>query len=98
MVFARETAVVQFTAIPITGAELVVAVLALAIVRSLTVFPEIVMVPLKVDLVVMAIPLIRPAVPAVELVVPLVSFEMVLFEIVIVLLYDNSPKIPKTSC
>ena len=44
-----ETPVVQFTAIPMTGARSVVAVLALDMVRSLTVFPETVKVPLVVE-------------------------------------------------
>ena len=53
------------------------AVFALAMVRSLTILPEMVLVPFAA-----VIPLISPAVPAVELVVPLVSFDTV-FAIII---------------
>ena len=56
-----------------TEAVLIAAVFALAIVRSLTVLPDMVLVPFAA-----VIPLISPAVPADALVVPLVSFEMVL--------------------
>ena len=65
-------AIVAFITIPVTDAVLITAVFAFAIVRSLTVLPEMGFAPWSE-----VIPLITPASPAVEFVVPLVSFEIV---------------------
>ena len=84
-------AVVLFNEIPMTEAVLKAAVLALAMVRSMTILPEISLIPPVV-----VIPLIKPGVEISVFVVPLVSFDTV-FAIIIVFPLP-SLYIPYTVC